>query len=224
MKFIKNIISKIASIVKIAPSAISNVWGKVKHIGQIGHHLQRTMPPKVKNFFSKYGDTQITSLKLFRTPIKSFIDKALNFISLGKWEELKAKYGYDRFFHLGLIANDNIIIERNQTINISHHTPSDNAEFFPLQAPNITLNELFNNALNNVGDKIYEYDAFTNNCQIFARDVLKYSNLLTPQAESFIMQPVDKLVQDLPDHVSKVAKAVTDLGAVGDLIHQHITA
>ena len=171
-----------------------------------------------------YGDNQILELKIMRTPINSMIDKALNFLSFNRWDSLKKKYGFDELFHLSLVATvkekdvlKNIIMEKNEVVNVSTDfktTPKTQLFNVPINK-NITVRQLLENARQRVGDNLFFlYDAFSNNCQFFIKYLLDSSGLMTPQAEKFLFQDISELVKELPSYLPKVAKSVTDLGAI----------
>ncbi|NCX94375.1 MAG: hypothetical protein EBX40_06845, partial [Gammaproteobacteria bacterium] len=52
-----------------------------------------------------YGEYTIHGLQIYRTPISSLLNSAMNLISLGKWNELRKKYGYDTLFHTALVCD-----------------------------------------------------------------------------------------------------------------------
>jgi hypothetical protein len=156
--------------------------------------------------------------------IKVF-DKIFNLITFNKWDEIKKKYGYDRLFHLALVAtirvggiDKKIIMEKNEVVNIStDYKVYDNTEIqkVPLQGKDIRINQLLEEARKKVGDNAYfDYDAFTNNCQIFIKYLLENSGLLTPEANAFLFQDMKDVIRDLPSYVSPVANSVTTLGAL----------
>ena len=59
---------------------------------------------KAKKVLQEFGYQTIHSITIVKTPIRDVIEKAMNIFSLGKWKKLKAKYGFDSFFHLGLVV------------------------------------------------------------------------------------------------------------------------
>ena len=109
-------------------------------------------------------------------------------------------------------------IEKLELINIQRSTsikPNTDYQDVPLNGKTITLNEMVNRTRTLMGDeKFYTYDAFTNNCQVFVKSLLQSVGLLTPAAMSFLFQPVDKLIKELPGYTSQVARFVTDLGGL----------
>ena len=191
---------------------------------------------KVKEFFSprldsynntstetikKYGNLPINSLQIYRTPIASVLETVLNFISLGKFTELKRKAGFDKLFHLALVANvngKNIIMEKNEAVNVStsYKTSKDTEVFnIPLNNKSITIYELLEKARNKVGDKtFFDYNAFTNNCQFFIKYLLENSDLYSDGAKNFLFQDLKSIYENLPSYVPKIAKAVTTTGAI----------
>jgi hypothetical protein len=173
------------------------------------------------NTINQYGDIPIKSLTIYRTPISSLLNTALNFISMGKWNELRQKYGFDQLFHLALVANvgiKNVIIEKNEAINVStsYKTSKDTETFnIPLENKVITVREMLEKARKAVGDKtFFDYDAFTNNCQFFIRYLLESVGLYSEDAKKFLFQDIQKIYEQLPSYVPKIAKAVTTTGAI----------
>ena len=98
-------------------------------------------------------------------------------------------------------------------------------ELFPINVnKDITFGQIMENVKNGMGEKFLPYDPFMgNNCQVYAMSVLKYSDLLTPQAEAFIFQPLDTMLKTIPKSTPKVARAITQLGAFFANIGSKIT-
>jgi len=169
-----------------------------------------------------FGNNNILELKIMRTPINSMIDKAFNLLSLNKWDSLKQKYGFDKLFHLSLVATvrdkdnlKNIIMEKNEVVNVSTaYKVEPTTQFFKINnIKTITINQLLENARQKIGDNLFfSYDAFKNNCQFFIKYLLESSGLLTSEAQNFLFQDLKELVKELPSYLPKVAKTVTDLG------------
>lgn len=177
-----------------------------------------------KKYIQLYGDIPITEMYVYRTPLDSILNTAINALSLGQWNKLKSEYGYDKFYHLALILrlknNKNIIVEKLDVINIndSYKTNSktenikvDNYN----ENRNLTLNELLNNTrtkLNN--DKLFfGYDPLNNNCQYFIRYILESNDLYTPEINNFLFQDISQLVKKLNPITKKIMKGTTDLSA-----------
>lgn len=179
-----------------------------------------------KKTISDLGNFPITSLAIYRTPINSIINKALNIISFGKWEKLKARYGFDRLFHLALVATvnaggtlKNVIMEKNEVVNVSTSYKTDHqTEIYQIPLnPNqkLTVSQILNNARQKVGDKtFFSYDAFKNNCQFFIKYLLEGVNLYTDGAKNFLFQDLTEIIKGLPSYIGQIANAVTTTGAV----------
>ena len=48
-----------------------------------------------KNTLKKYGNLRVVQLIIVRAPVKKFVNKLFDVITLGQWSSLKKKYGYD---------------------------------------------------------------------------------------------------------------------------------
>ncbi len=181
-------------------------------------------PKKFREMLKKYGNIPIESITIYREPIKTFVDIALNLISLGQWNQQKKNYAYDDLFHLYMIITlENglhVRIDKNHVLETSFpKTLNDDADHLDIAiTPGITINDLMNNARENVGNSIYHYNAATNNCQVFIDNVLKYSGLLTNEAHDFIMQNTEELIEELPSFTQKIINSVTDLASRGDIL------
>jgi hypothetical protein len=206
-----------------------HVWGrKLSDIGTIATDISKSVtqyPPRVQDFLNKYGNDLISNITLRRAPIKGIINTLLNWISLGKWDELRKKYGYDTFYHLSMVfdvSNTSAVLEKNQIINLATgYNQQPDTQILRIQNPSVTVNELLDRTRKQMGDtNFFTYDAFTNNCQVFLLNVLKANSMLTPTAQDFILQPIDKLVNELPSYMKPVAKTLTDIAAIGDIALQ----
>jgi hypothetical protein len=168
---------------------------------------------KVKDFFSpklddytnhtkavleKYGNQQIRGMRLVRQPVMSAIDSILNTVSIGKWASLKKKYGFDKFFHLGLEVDlsdgKKLTVEKLDVVEVSDNNYEGKGvemQAVPLKSRQFTLNQLLETARRNVGDKrFFEYDAFKNNCQWFVSYLLEGQNLYGPKEKEFVFQDI----------------------------------
>jgi len=167
-----------------------------------------------------YGSGVIDGLTIARTPIESLIDKTLNLISFGKWAQLKKEYKFDELFHLALIVkigNKNIIVEKNEVINIStSYKMSSKTETLdvPLNGKKITLDQLIDNTKNFMGKDFIPYDGFKNNCQFFIRAVLQSNGLYGESEKNFLFQDLEELSKKMPWLTKKIMNLTTHTGAV----------
>jgi len=155
------------------------------------------------------------------------VDKAFKILTLGKWDELKKKYGYEQFFHLAieceLEGGGRVKIEKNDRIDVSTSwsvASNEERQPVPLDGARVSVNELLDRTRKRVGDaQFFLYDAFGDrNCQSFIRDLLQTIGRYTEQAKAFLYQPVDKLAKEIPEFSKKFSKGLTDLGGRVSLI------
>jgi hypothetical protein len=204
-------------------NVVSKVVGRVKDVAK---GIRYDYSPSVRNLLSQIGDRPIVEMYVRRDPIQSLLNTALNFISRGKWNEVRQKYNYDELFHLGLEVvikmSDNsetlgrYVIEKNEVINISPAKAfTDKTQIMRVpMTGGFTINTLLNGAKSVMGDKFFPYDPFHNNCQDFIMSILLGSGLATPSITEFVKQPLEKVIQELPSITGKIAKGITDLGGL----------
>jgi hypothetical protein len=175
--------------------------------------------------YNSIKNTLIKRMVIVRSPVKPGIVKALNVLSLGALNSIQNKLGYDTLWHLAIkidLANgQSWRIEKNQNISIKKYTafPDTQSVTVPVSKP-ITLKDMMNKLYKKQGNKMYEYDAFKANCQMFVRDLLSSSGLFPASVSSFVSQNTPAIHKSLPGYVSTVAKAVTNIGAKADYLIQ----
>jgi hypothetical protein len=212
----------------------SNVVERVKQTGESivnvvrGKAPRLDFSPRVRQLLQDYGNLPIVRMFVRRDPIQSAIDTALNFISIGSWNVLKQKYGYDTFYHLQLEVvvrvsdsddtNARFVLQKNEVIDVSPAQPrTDKTEMVEVpMSEGHTMNSLLSNAKQTMGEKFFYYDAFHNNCQDFVGALLAGSGLQRPDVAGFIKQPVDELVKEI-SFTDRVARGITDLGGIVDV-------
>jgi len=204
----------------------SKVVGRIRDVSK---GIRYDFSPSVRDLLAKVGNRPVVQLYVRRDPIVSLLNTALNFISRGKWNEVRAKYNYDKLFHLGLEAvvkmddaNDvlgRFVMEKNEVINVAYAKGfTDKTEIMevPLHG-GITINELLGGAKKVMGDKFFPYDPFHNNCQDFIMGILNGSGLATPGLTAFVKQPLEGAISELPDYTGKIAKTITNIGALANV-------
>ena len=180
---------------------------------------------KSKKTLKDYGNDEILSLAIYRTPINSAIEKVLNILSLGKFSKAKSEQ-YDALFHLSLEATvkhgnvtKRVFIEKNQSINISgSYSTNKGTEIMPVPLKkSLTLGELIGNTEMNVPkEKYFKYTAFEDNCQQYIKWILESNGLYNKQIDSFLFQPLGKIIEKIPSYVPKVANIITDVANVAE--------
>lgn len=196
----------------------------------------KDLRPIAKKYINDYGDWKVFKIQAFRKPIQSMIEKLLNLISNNRFNEGKKIANYDELYHLGLIFTlgnfkgqfVNILVEKNERIDMDKIPLTLGNSYGELMSipvnKEIRFKEIIENARKGMGDiKFLEYDPFTSNCQMFAKGLLEYSGLLTPEAEKFIYQPIEQIVDKIPKSTPIIARGITQLGAFFANIGSKIT-
>ena len=183
---------------------------------------------KIKKILKKYGNESIVSIRVGRRPINKLVEKAFNIISIGKWEQLRNQYYYDKLFHLFLILTlkdgTKLSFEKNDIVNMNvndSRCSESGVDCMELEYPqnSITINDLVNRPLDRIGKNDYFiYSPFKLNCQIFIKSVLETFGLYNSKVNNFVYQDITDIVKNLPFYVSWVAKATTDVSAFGKKI------
>ena len=198
----------------------------VQRVKDVFEGVRKNAPPTMRRMMEKYGDTQIVQLKVCRKPIFTIIEKLANLLSLGKYEENKSKFSYDRMFHLFMVirlgSGEVIKIEKNHVVEIgktSWEQSGKGLEEVTGEA-GVTLNQMVSGAEKLVGpSKLWVYDARTQNCQFFIQWLLKGCGRWTPELAKFVMQNAAGVLKDM-DLLGKAARTVTDIAGIADVAMQ----
>lgn len=173
----------------------------------------------------KYGNDRIVLIQINRTPIYNSINRALNLISLGKWNKTRSEFNYDTLFHLSMTITVQtktgeyrpVLIEKNQQVSILDRPKMyDTTEIETINMKNssLTVNELLQNTINHIGKQhFFTYDAFSFNCQDFIKNILISNNLYTDKLDKFVYQKLTNLIDNLPSYVPITSRIITDLAS-----------
>lgn len=190
--------------------------------------VRKDAPPKVRQFIDKYGKKVITGMDIFRVPIFKTIDKVLNLISLGKWQQNKTALNYEDLFHLYMYIrvdtgevfriekNHVVVVQLVQSVPNLEETKALRAESMPVQPAirPLTIANIFGNAIEYQGlPQFWVYDPVTANCQAFVSAMLNGSGLMTPELNKFIQQCAECV---LKDHSRVFATFLTDIASRAD--------
>jgi len=165
----------------------------------------RTFSTKVQNILAKVGNERIYTITIFRSPITNMIKNILELASLQNIE-------YDQLFHLGIIFNNHVLLEKNSIINMEINPKmSKNTEFINIQFnQSITINQFIKNGLQYMGEqKFFNYSSYDNNCQDFALSLLKANGINDDGLISFIKQDVSSIFANNPS-LRRFANNITD--------------
>ena len=206
--------------------AVKTVLSKAANV--IGRPIRNNYPPAARHMLAKYAKATVDNVIIRREPIASLINTALNFISLGKWNEVRAKLNFDKLFHLSMVVqlrnpNAYLVVEKNEVINISDKFKmrSDRMEYITVPVPCcVNFWDFMRKAQEAKGDSFFQYDAFTNNCQMFIDGILNANGINTPEVQQFVLQDVTNLLSDLPEYIQPFARLTTNIAGVADTILQ----
>ncbi len=177
---------------------------------------------KIKKILNKYGNNRIVELKIGRRPLSNYINKALNLLSLGKWEKLRNEFYTDKLFHIFLVIElDNgkiLSFEKNDIVNLDFDERCNlkNVDCLDIEdyEGNLRLEELIKIPLDEMGkNRYFPYDPFKLNCGIFIEDILRTFDLYNNEIRDFSKQDLNEIILRLPNYVKKVARMITDFTA-----------
>jgi hypothetical protein len=190
--------------------------GKGFDIGGILMAIRGTrtnLAPAVRKQLEQFGGVEITGMSVVRHVIQAYVSKFIKIAN--KISKYAPKIIHDKLFHLFLVcklANGmSIRLEKNEMIGLRPYIPETGDEsVIILNVPRgLTLNSLIQGAIKSVGpERVFHYDAFTNNCQRFVLDVLEDALPISQTVRDFIMQDVSELA---PHWVKRLGHFFTDL-------------
>lgn len=182
------------------------------------------LPANIQSLMDKYGEKLIVSGQACRKPIPQTLEKIADLFTLGKFNEIKKKLGYDYYWHLylNLVLDGGIPItlEKNQVINIAEghkDNPSACMDIPKLTNSKITLSEYFNTAVQKYGaDFIFDYEMLHKNCQRFVEALNTANGVSNPSLRSFVNQNIADAVKS--DFLRTGARVGTKIGETFSMI------
>jgi len=214
-KQVKRFIGKAYRVAKIFTNP-SKYVGKV--LSETYRDVGSQYPPQVKSVLLRHGNHKIVDIKLCKEVVSANTELLLKALAgSNTWEEAKKKYGFDKFYHLFMIATledgTKLHIEKNEIIRVSP-APRPCPDALDLGSTNISLSELFEKTKARIGDNnFFVYDPLGNNCQAFISELLKTINLWNDTSRSFVYQDIEGLRAELPSYTRSLAKGLTSVGA-----------
>lgn len=176
--------------------------------------------PAVADLLNVAGKEIIQSATVIRTPLNTMLSKLLNFVSGGQYKKMIKQNGYDAYYHLALVVKTNrgniYTIEKNEGLNFARGDPRvSSSEVLPIPGfPAVSISELYDRTRARQGNKFFQYNASSNNCQQFVQDVVLACGISVPNIIAFIRQDTESLFRGNP-MFRKLANTVTDLAAIG---------
>lgn len=192
----------------------------ISAVKDVARDISTQYPPTVRATLSQYGTQPIVNLKLCKEIVQEnteFLVKAL----AGKdtWEAAKRNNGFDRFYHLFMIATldsgQQLHIEKNEIMRVSTN-PRPCPDALDLGAPRtgMSVNQMMERTRQRIGDNaFFTYDPFANNCQSFIGNLLTTLGSYTQPARDFVYQDISGLREELPSYAKTIARGLTDTAA-----------
>lgn len=170
---------------------------------------------KAETMLKRYGHFKITSMYIRKEPVEKYVMMLANALSLKEVDDLKKKYGIDKFYHLSMVCTVlddkgqevSILIEKNDNINIDvYKEKGKNIQILNinLKGKIITIPELLEKTRLSIGsNKFFVYNFATANCGIFIIDILQANGLYQEKDRDFLFQ--DKI--DFTREMSKASQS-----------------
>jgi len=177
--------------------------------------VSNKMPDKLKKQLNTIGNIPIRKIWYSRKPINSGIKKALNFLTLGKFNKKQDDLKYDGVYHDSVVIELNngnkYRLEKNHVIELNTYRYSDTDKLTEMpMKDSLTINTLLNNV--NKEPNLYKYDHRDNNCQNFASNISKDSGL--NKGKDNDIQNSKELTKALPDTVNDVMNTITNVASI----------
>ena len=185
--------------------------------------------PELRKWLEKNGSIPIAEMKVSRKPIIKAVDKVLNFISLGQYERIKGQLNYDDMFHLMLkfklqngqyyVIQKNHVVEVDPISKSNYDEPGINVRLPHPNLPGPSIDALLYYAEKQYGpQRLWVYNARTQNCQRFLMDLLGSADFLTPEISQYILQDANTLIGGLPSITKKIIDRATDIASRADIL------
>jgi len=184
--------------------------------------------PNDRKLMAEIGNQIVDGICIYRVPLDKNLNKAVNAITLGKFQEFKKNNNYDDMFHLYAVAKlangEYVKFEKNEVINLDkvNYSTLPQEQQYKLDVnidngePKVSFQEMLNKTLKSMGeDRYWKYDPLQNNCQNFIYNVMLANNWVNnnPKIKDFVLQSTNQLSQQLSDAQKGIMSGITKLGA-----------
>jgi len=199
-----------------------SLYGSAKdRVEQFVKGARENAPPSIRKWLEQNGDKKIIDITICRTPVQSYVTKSLNYLSFGRFEEIKKNLKYSDMFHLYMfIKLDNgktYRIEKNEVARLTETNKID-GESKHVRIKSFNLSEFINNGFNMQPSNFWLYDPKLNNCQTFIKSLLDGNHINNNELNSFVLQDAVKIFEHLPAYLTTVARKTTDLASRADIL------
>lgn len=180
-------------------------------------------PPKSRALLSKVGNEIITSIELIRTPLRR--QSVINLITNNKLANTLKELNIDQVFHLAMIIGTEkgkYLLDKQEVLNFEHAPKIQEKDAETLMVPvkgNISIETLVEKTKKQMGDeKFSSYDAKTNNCSVFIKNVLSSNGLSNSQSDKFVTQKANEILDKFPYFARILLKATTQAAAIANRV------
>ena len=187
--------------------------------------------PAIRRLLEQKGNLKIIDVRVGRMPIKSWVAKVSNIVTLGQFNKNLKELGYDKAFHLYLeikLEDGSVFYaEKNHVPVIVQNkgntfTVGKEQEHLDLGKPNnVTLAQMIERGEKKAPSPhdFWVYSSDKNNCQAWVEALLKGMGMWSGEAAKFVKQDAVAILRGAP-WASHIFKYVTDLANKFDvLIH-----
>ena len=217
--------------------AFRKAGDKIKSTAQSAYHTAKDiahkvytgdtgMPPNVKKILERYGNEVIRDIDIVRNPVGKALTGALSVASMGEFGRNLENAPYDKLFHLKIViilqSGTRVSLEKVERVSMTVNpkpVKDEESTPTPLNGKTLTLNELYENARDRMGDRFYPYSARDNNCQNFILNVLQASGVGNTRDYDFVKQNTKELFGE-NSFLRKASNTITDIGARFNVLQQ----
>jgi hypothetical protein len=165
--------------------------------GDILYDVNSKIPISTEKFLKRFSPYIVKRIQIGRSPVKSYVEKILNLISAGEFEQRKKELNYDKIFHLFLIlyvsTKDNpypsnvdaLRLEKNQTVEFNFYYSLKDLQTIELNTP----------AFNTIPQNTFDL-SIPNAINVTEKPVKMVEEQLTAE----IVVPYEINVKDFYDH------------------------
>lgn len=184
---------------------------------------RKGLSPSFKRMLKQHGDKDIVQISIVRKPVQKVLTSIINLITLGKFNQQMKTLNYDQVYHLSAILKLSdgaaLFLEKNAVPELKPVSGNVEGEKLDVNMKKpIKLRQFVEKTYDRIGEREFvDYTAENLNCQKFILSHLQTFDLANKKIESWIRQDAAQLLSKDPN-VYKALKAVTDLGALADVL------
>ena len=175
----------------------------------------------LEKFLHKHGEARITSIRLFREPVRGVLAKAVDWLTKGDLQAQMEKNAYDKLFHLSMYMTlsdgSSITLEKNAAITthegkLQYGVEAQSLVVFQGDGPE--LRTFIYKAIQRATPKgFFVYDPFGKNCQDFVYNALKANDMLDEPVKDWIRQNLYDVASKHPK-TAQFFQGITDVAGI----------